>query len=161
MVVHKLKGLPVKQAIKQLEVDKKRPAIPVKQTLKRIKAAFEHNHEVDPERLEIVRTWIGKGLYFKDTRLHARGKRGRIHHPSAHVKLEVRYIPTEIEFNADKLPVRSDFEKIWDRLRRNKLLHPFPEKKRILFHRTPWNALKFKYLEKPNWTNPKYPVREM
>ena len=81
-------------------------------------------------------------------------------HPTAHCKFEIRYVPEDVPFNAERLPSKSEFEKIWDRVRRNRLEHPFPEKQRVLFHRTPWSPLRYKFLEKPNWVNPKYPVRE-
>lgn len=43
------------------------------------------------------RAWVGKGLYISRIRIHARGKFGVMHHPSAHLKFTLKERQPEVQ----------------------------------------------------------------
>ncbi len=161
LVTRMLKNMTINQAINQLSFSKKKPAKWILQRLLSLKSV--HATRVygvqDPNRLEIVQTWCLKGKYYKDIRIHGRGRAGAMRHPSAFSRFKIREIPLGIPMSTKLDGTRdlSEFENIWARLKRNQLRVPLLGKDRVPFHRMPWLKLPYKYLTSDRWVNPKYP----
>ncbi|KAJ1958586.1 39S ribosomal protein L22, mitochondrial, partial [Dispira parvispora] len=85
-----ISGKPVQEAIDQMEFSAKRWAKPLLHTLALARKNAKLQKEMDPERLVVHRTWVGKGQYQKRIDYKGRGRFGMKHLYSSHVKFVLR-----------------------------------------------------------------------
>lgn len=86
-VTRMIAGLPVEQAMKQLEFCNLAVARPVKKLLKSAMTNAENNHGMDMDRLVIHRIDTGKAFVMKRFRARARGRGNRILKPFSKIRI--------------------------------------------------------------------------
>ncbi|KAJ1645239.1 39S ribosomal protein L22, mitochondrial [Dispira simplex] len=81
---------PAQEAIDQMEFSAKRWAKPLLHTLALARKNATLQKEMDPERLVVHRTWVGKGQYQKKIDYKGRGRFGMKKMYSSHIKFVLR-----------------------------------------------------------------------
>jgi len=94
-VLELIRGLPVDDAERVLQLCEKDAAIPVLKVLSSAVSNGEHNHELDPEELFVARAWADEGPTRKWGQPRARGRYFRIRKRTAHVTIELERFDTE------------------------------------------------------------------
>ncbi|KAG0229728.1 hypothetical protein BGW41_002899 [Actinomortierella wolfii] len=100
LLANQIKGLDIQDAINQMEFSQKRPGKRIMNTLAfaRTNASTQEKYNMDPSKLYVARAWVGKGIYHRRIKTHARGKFGIMHHPTAHLKFVLKERqPEEVE----------------------------------------------------------------
>ncbi|KAG0100850.1 hypothetical protein BGZ93_000037 [Podila epicladia] len=92
LLANQIKGLDIQNAINQMEFSQKRPGKRVMNTLAfaRTNATTQEKYAMDASKLYVDRAWVGKGVYHRRIKTHARGKFGVMHHPTAHLKFTLK-----------------------------------------------------------------------
>ncbi|KAF9931234.1 hypothetical protein FBU30_010559 [Linnemannia zychae] len=92
LLANQIKGLDIQSAINQMEFSQKRPSKRVMNTLAfaRTNATTQEKYAMDASKLYVDRAWVGKGDYHRRIKIHARGKFGVMHHPTAHLKFTLK-----------------------------------------------------------------------
>ncbi|KAK3818790.1 MAG: ribosomal protein L22/L17 [Benniella sp.] len=92
LLANQIKGLDIQNAINQMEFSQKRPSKRVMNTLAfaRTNATTQEKYAMDASKLYVDRAWVGKGVYHRRIKIHARGKFGVMHHPTAHLKFTLK-----------------------------------------------------------------------
>ncbi|KAF9908577.1 hypothetical protein EC991_009722 [Linnemannia zychae] len=92
LLANQIKGLDIQNAINQMEFSQKRPGKRVMNTLAfaRTNATTQEKYAMDASKLYVDRAWVGKGIYHRRIKTHARGKFGVMHHPTAHLKFTLK-----------------------------------------------------------------------
>lgn len=104
LLANQIAGKSVEDAILQMQFSPKRPA---KRILSTIALARDHAIRykgMDESKLVVAQAWVGKGEYQRRLRIHARAKRGIMHHPQAHMALIIKERPDESEVLAKSKP---------------------------------------------------------
>eukprot|EP01126_Amoeba_proteus_P024287 TRINITY_DN2449_c0_g1_i5.p1 TRINITY_DN2449_c0_g1~~TRINITY_DN2449_c0_g1_i5.p1 ORF type:complete len:199 (-),score=11.17 TRINITY_DN2449_c0_g1_i5:99-695(-) len=84
-VCFQIRGLPVEQAIKQLQVNPRKPSTEVEKVVKMaFQNALYHNIQGD---LYVSDYKIGRGTPLKRIKMHAKGRYGKVHRPRTHLVL--------------------------------------------------------------------------
>lgn len=144
---HMMGNMSMNEAIKQMEMCLKKPTIRVGGLLKRASKTWEHNYGGDASKLYIKKAWVGKGGKLKRVLIHGRGRHGIMHHPYAHMKIEV----AEKE-NPDAK--KTEIEKLVTSFKSKKLFIPLKENKSLRFSLPPWSRKPWKYVTSPKWMSP-------
>ncbi|KAI1302447.1 hypothetical protein EDD11_005613 [Mortierella claussenii] len=99
LLANQIKGLDIQNAINQMEFSQKRPAKRVMNTLAfaRTNATTQEKYLMDSGKLYVDRAWVGKGIYHRRIKTHARGKFGVMHHPTAHLKFTLKERQPEVK----------------------------------------------------------------
>ncbi|KAG0052990.1 hypothetical protein BGZ83_001808 [Gryganskiella cystojenkinii] len=92
LLANQIKGLDIQNAINQMEFSQKRPGKRIMNTLAfaRTNATTQEKYAMDAGKLYVDRAWVGKGIYHRRIKTHARGKFGVMHHPTAHLKFTLK-----------------------------------------------------------------------
>ncbi|KAF9998752.1 hypothetical protein BGZ65_005785 [Modicella reniformis] len=98
LLANQIKGLDIQNAINQMEFSQKRPATRIMNTLAfaRTNATTQEKYAMDASKLYVDRAWVGKGVYARRIKIHARGKIGVMHHPAAHMKFTLKERQPEV-----------------------------------------------------------------
>lgn len=162
----------VRQALTQLSFSKKKSAHPIKVLLHRAFANINHNtnyqinhkHSKQPppppsiDHLEIINVIVGKGVYRRDIRMHARGRHGIVHHPSCHVKITLKEIIDQDRVDSFKGLFsgrrESKFELLYKSIRKHKLYQTINDHKPLVVNNPPWTHKGWKYVSVKRWRNP-------
>ncbi|KAF9435932.1 hypothetical protein BGZ76_005202 [Entomortierella beljakovae] len=129
LLANQIKGLDIQNAINQMEFSQKRPSLRVMNTLAfaRTNATTQEKYNMDASKLYVDRAWVGKGIYHRRIKTHARGKFGVMHHPTAHLKftLKERLPEAKEEGRAVKRNIRGwkQTKKVWTPLIENKPIY--------------------------------------
>lgn len=98
-------GMPVDEAILQMQFSDKRASGRIKSTL-----ALARDHAIargmNGERLVVDQAWVGKGQYMKRVDVKGRGRAGVKHHPSARLNVLLKEGKTELEKREENLQKR-------------------------------------------------------
>jgi len=134
LLAAQIRGLSVSEALKQMQFSLKRAAVDVRKTINLAKMNAENNFGMDGTRLLIGlflklyicnvsdQVWVGKGVYRKGIKFHAKGRFGRVTHPTAQLTVLVREVPrTEGEKRLGKFGWTNA---TWDKVDPQKLLPP-------------------------------------
>jgi len=90
LVAQSVVGLPVEQALVQLQFSTKRIAQDVRKLLLSAVANAENNHALDIDRLYVAEARVGKAFVMKRFSARARGRSARILKPFSHLEIIVR-----------------------------------------------------------------------
>ncbi|KNE69220.1 hypothetical protein AMAG_13610 [Allomyces macrogynus ATCC 38327] len=94
MLARQIKGLPITDALAQMQFAVKKPAPrlvgALKQALNAAKQAEFGDESKKGRGLVIAQAWVGKGIYKHGIRIHGRGRFGRLTSPSSHMKIELK-----------------------------------------------------------------------
>ncbi|RKP37196.1 ribosomal protein L22/L17 [Dimargaris cristalligena] len=90
-----ISGQPIQKAIDQMEFSPKKWAKPLLSTLAlaRKNAALQKN--LDPSKLVVARTWVGKGRYKPRADFKGRGRCGKIRERESHVQFVLKEVEKE------------------------------------------------------------------
>jgi large subunit ribosomal protein L22 len=94
-VLELIRGMPVDDAERTLQLCEKDAAIPVLKVLSSAVSNGEHNYELDPEELYVARAWADEGPTRKWGQPRARGRYFRIRKRTSHVTIELERFETE------------------------------------------------------------------
>lgn len=89
LLAHLIRGLNVEKALFELKFSRKRIAQDVKALLQSAIANAENNHDLDVDRLYIIKATVGKALVMKRWRARARGRVGKILKPLSNMRIVV------------------------------------------------------------------------
>lgn len=174
LVARMLKNMTLRQAITQLEFNKKKTAPFIRGTLNRGFASIRHNTlyaineknaqvaqpPATTDHLEISHVLVNKGQYRKDIRIHGRGRCGIVYHPSCRVKITLQEILDEEKVARDaKLTVgrsKSELEKLVYAMKKHRLYRTLRDEKPIIPLNAPWSRKPWKYVTSKRWTNPNF-----
>ncbi len=92
-IVDLVRGKPVPEALTILRFVPSPAAAEVAKVVKSAAANAENNHQMDPERLRIVRITADEGLRLKRRRPMARGRAGVVHKRLSHIAVVVDQAP--------------------------------------------------------------------
>ncbi|KAF9208115.1 hypothetical protein BGZ49_009739 [Haplosporangium sp. Z 27] len=129
LLANQIKGLDIQNAINQMEFSQKRPSKRIMNTLAfaRTNATTQEKYAMDASKLYVDRAWVGKGIYHRRIKTHARGKFGVMHHPTAHLKftLKERQPETAAEGRASRRNIRGwkQTKKVWTPLIEDKPIY--------------------------------------
>ncbi|KAG0011260.1 hypothetical protein BGZ80_000811 [Entomortierella chlamydospora] len=132
LLANQIKGLDIQNAINQMEFSQKRPSKRIMNTLAfaRTNATAQEKYAMDASKLYVDRAWVGKGVYHRRIKTHARGKFGVMHHPTAHLKftLKERQPETKEEGRATRRNIRGwkQTKKVWTPLVEDKPIYNPP-----------------------------------
>ncbi len=84
-----VRGRSVADALVILEHTPRRPADHIREVIKSAQANAEHNHNYQPNSLQITEISITPGPRLKRWRAAARGRALRYQHPTSHIKVVV------------------------------------------------------------------------
>ena len=89
LVARSIRGLPVNQALGELEFSRKRIAGVVRNVLMSAIANAQNNHQLDVDQLVVTEASVGRALVMKRYRARARGRVGRIQKPFSNLTIVV------------------------------------------------------------------------
>ena len=89
LVAGLIRNLPVQQAVATLTFSKRRIAHQVRKTLESAIANAENNHQLDVDRLVVLRAEVGKSIVMRRFHARGRGKASRIEKWFSHLKIVV------------------------------------------------------------------------
>lgn len=90
LVAQLIRGMSASEALVQLAFSKRRIAQDVKKCLQSAVANAENNHNLDVDKLYVVRAEVGKALVMKRFRARARGRAAKILKPFSNISIVVR-----------------------------------------------------------------------
>ncbi|KAG6628202.1 50S ribosomal protein L22, chloroplastic-like [Carya illinoinensis] len=128
LVAALVRGMRVEDALLQLQVTVKRAAKTVYQVIHSARANATHNYGLDPDRLLVAESFVGKGLFKKRVSYHAKGKCGIKVRPECRLTVVVREMTAEEEAEIARLRVHN-FRRLTKRERRlvpHKLIETTP-----------------------------------
>lgn len=85
-------GLPLPEALTQLEFSKKGQAPLVQKVLRRTANLADIRHGLQPSQLEVAECFATKGRHLKRMRIMGRGRTGMMEHKHAHMRVVLREI---------------------------------------------------------------------
>lgn len=88
-VAGQIRGLPVEQARRLLQVSPKDAAVPLRKTLDSAVANAEHNHDLDPDELVVAEIMVNEGPTLRRFRPRAMGRATRIRKRTSHLTVRV------------------------------------------------------------------------
>ena len=89
LVASSIRGLPVNQALGELEFSRKRISGVVRNVLMSAIANAQNNHQLDVDQLVVTEASVGRSLVMKRYRARARGRVGRIQKPFSNLTIVV------------------------------------------------------------------------
>ncbi|CAK7342105.1 unnamed protein product [Dovyalis caffra] len=107
LVAALVRGMRVEDALLQLQVTVKRAAKTVYQVIHSARANATHNHGLDPDRLLVAESFVGKGFFKKRVAYHAKGRSGVREKPECRLTVVVRETTPEEEAKIAKLRVHN------------------------------------------------------
>ncbi len=90
LVADMIRGKKAKEASTLLEFTNRRAAVTLHKVLSSAIANAENNHELDPERLEVITTFIDEGPMLKRWIPRSRGRASAVLKRSSHITVVVR-----------------------------------------------------------------------
>ena len=97
-VLDLVRGLPVDDAIRVLQLCEKDAADSVLKLLDSAVANAEHNHQLPPDEMYLARIWCDEGPTRKSGQARARGRYFRVRKRTSHMTIILaRYAPDELE----------------------------------------------------------------
>eukprot|EP00002_Diphylleia_rotans_P015255 TRINITY_DN2959_c0_g1_i1.p1 TRINITY_DN2959_c0_g1~~TRINITY_DN2959_c0_g1_i1.p1 ORF type:complete len:248 (+),score=54.03 TRINITY_DN2959_c0_g1_i1:78-821(+) len=88
-----LRRLGVDEALRQMQLSRKRIAHDIYKLILNARANAVQNHNMDPARLLIDEAWVGKDVFLKRIRIAAKGRFGVMHHPYCKMYLKLVEAP--------------------------------------------------------------------
>lgn len=142
-----IKGMRLKEAESQMRHVLKKNGMFVAYMLRRVQNNLRHNYAKDPEDFIIQRSIVGKGTYRKAIKIHGRGRFGKITHPKAHLKIELKECkPLSKE--------EQEMEKLMKYFRRHNLFLTMKDTKPVQSLYPVWSRKPWKYNTSPRWVCP-------
>lgn len=89
LIADVIRGLPVEQALNELEFSDKKAAELVKKVLNSAIANAEHNEGADIDELKVSTVFVDEGMTMKRIRPRAKGRADRIFKRSCHITVKV------------------------------------------------------------------------
>ncbi|KAJ1914975.1 39S ribosomal protein L22, mitochondrial [Mycoemilia scoparia] len=83
-------GLPINEAIEQMQHSPKKAAEKIKNTLAFARKNAIYQKQMHPDITYVSEAWVGKGRFTKRIDMKARGRFGVMHHPTAHMKFVLK-----------------------------------------------------------------------
>lgn len=148
-----IQNMSLKDAKIQMSFNLRKPAVYIGRMLHRVMANLRHNYKLDPADYFLRRVWVGKGIYRKKLNFHGRGRFGIMHHPKAHVKIELgkrNHSPTQEDKDFNQL--------VWS-FKRRMLFMPVRDSRPVRITHPPWSTKPWKYVRSPKWTSPDNALR--
>lgn len=90
LVAQVIRGLPVQQALVQLEFLQKRMSGDVKKLLESAIANAENNHNMDVDSLIVKEAYVGKSIVMKRFAARGRGRSARVEKPFSNITIVVK-----------------------------------------------------------------------
>ncbi|PVV01301.1 hypothetical protein BB560_004287 [Smittium megazygosporum] len=75
------------EAIDQMQFSPKKASKKILHTLAFARKNAIYQKKMDPNKMIVKESWVGKGRYTKELDIKGRGRTGVIHHPTAHMKI--------------------------------------------------------------------------
>ncbi|KAJ3407459.1 hypothetical protein HDU80_008642 [Chytriomyces hyalinus] len=169
LVAKVCRRLEISDAIKQMQFSQKRAGSKLIHVLKLAqRRSRERETQLGMEEgvWTVAQCFVGKSMYLRRIKMHARGRMGVMHHPSSFVTVVLK---REEEFSkavaaARKNPLVFDttqeqkdaleLQQLVQIFKKNKLYVPFKEAKTRFLHPV-WSPKSFKYVTSKKWLNPK------
>ena len=85
-------GKSVGEALRVVELNKRKTAVCIGKTLKSAIANAENNHELDVDSLVVSQAFVGPARVMKRFHARARGRAGRVEKPFSHLTIVVREV---------------------------------------------------------------------
>ena len=89
LVAGLIRNLPAQKAVATLTFSKRRIANDVRKTLESAIANAENNHQLDVDRLVVVRAEVGKSVVMRRFQARGRGRAARVEKWFSHLKIVV------------------------------------------------------------------------
>ncbi|KAI9011271.1 ribosomal protein L22/L17 [Gaertneriomyces semiglobifer] len=144
-----IKGMSLEEAEKQMTFSKKRAADRVRAMLHRAAAAVSHNYAQDPKDFVIKESWTGKGNRQARMLIHGRARFGKMHRPSAHLKIRL------MKRNPDPTQEEKEFATLARLFKRHNLFVPLRDDQPVRLTEPVWSRKPWKYVTSTRWTDPK------
>lgn len=148
-----IQNMSLKDAKIQMDFNLRKPAVYISKMLHRVMANLSHNYKLDPADYYLKKVWVGKGVYQKRLNFHGRGRFGIMHHPKAHVKIELgkrKPNPTQEE---------KDFNTLCWSFKRRGLFMQIKDSRPVRVTQPVWSKKPWKYIRSPKWTTPDNALR--
>ncbi|RUP50963.1 ribosomal protein L22/L17 [Jimgerdemannia flammicorona] len=135
MLARQIRGLPVQEAINQMQFSNKRVSTKILHNLafartnaEKQKGMVPKNTVVEPVEeciltlpyLISAQAWVGKGKYIRRIKIHGRGRFGMVHHPTAHIKFILKEQPDSVPKGMDR---NRKTKKVWTPLIESKPIY--------------------------------------
>ncbi|KAJ3231720.1 hypothetical protein HDU81_003564 [Chytriomyces hyalinus] len=169
LVAKVCRRLEISDAIKQMQFSQKRAGSKLIHVLKLAqRRSRERETQLGmPEGVwTVAECFVGKSMYLRRIKMHARGRMGVMHHPSSFVTVILK---REEEFSKAVAASRKnalvfdttqeqkdalELQQLVQIFKKNKLYVPFKEAKTRFLHPV-WSPKSFKYVTSKKWLNPK------
>ncbi|RUS14073.1 ribosomal protein L22/L17 [Jimgerdemannia flammicorona] len=101
MLAQQIHGLPVQEAINQMQFSNKRVLTKILHNLAFARTNAEKQKGIVPKNTVVAQAWVGKGKYIHHIKIHSHGRFGMVHHPTAHIKFILKEQPDSVPKGMD------------------------------------------------------------